>query len=67
MKIYYQPIFKYTFKFACSEDIYEHNSTVIFKTEKQAMSWAKKVWKEIKGEDDVLIDIEMRNLIINPL
>ena len=62
MKIYYQPIFKYTFKFTCAEDNFEQSSSAIFKTKESAMSWAKKTWEEIKSEDDILIDINIRKL-----
>lgn len=64
MKLYYQPIFKYTFKFACAEDIFEHNSSNIFKTKESAMSWAKETWEDIKCEDDILIDINIRQLVL---
>lgn len=61
---YYQPIFRYTFKYACSEDIYTHESTIIFRTKERAMSWAKETWKDIKDDDDILIDITYKILFI---
>ena len=65
--LYYQPIFKYTFKYACPEDIFEQSSSSIFKKKESAMSWAKETWEDIKDEDDILIDINIRTLIVNPL
>lgn len=62
--LYYQPIFKYTFKYACAEDIFEQSSSIIFETKESAMSWAKETWENIKHEDNILLEIIIRRLVV---
>lgn len=65
LKVLYQPIFRYTFKYSESDDdLVTLHSSCVYTDPEKAVKCARDIWSAIKGEDDILKEILIKKLYI---